>query len=102
MELLWAQSLADHKLELRVAANFIQFVVISLQIAAIKVVVANMGCRVVDRAIQVYGGMGVCQDTPLPAMYAGVRSLRIADGPDIVHTETVAKLELKSQLAAKL
>ncbi len=73
-----------------------------VQIAAIKVVVANMTCRVVDRAIQVYGGMGVCQDTPLAGMYAGARSLRIADGPDIVHTETVAKLELKSQLAAKL
>ena len=61
---------------------------------------ANMACRVVDQAIQVYGGMGVCQDTA--GMYAGARSLRIVDGPDIVHTETVAKLELKSQLAAKL
>ena len=78
------------------------FLFFHLQIAAIKVVVANMACRVVDRAIQVYGGMGVCQDTPLPAMYAGARSLRIADGPDIVHTETVAKLELQQQLAAKL
>ena len=48
--------------------------------------------------VQVYGGMGVCQDTPLPAMYAGARSLRIADGPDVVHMETVAKEELKQQL----
>ena len=44
----------------------------------------------------------MCQDTPLPAMYAGARSLRIADGPDVVHMETVAKEELKQQLRAKL
>ena len=86
----------------RCVCDFQAFLIFDLQIAAIKVVVANMACRVVDRAIQVYGGMGVCQDTPLPAMYAGARSLRIADGPDIVHTETVAKLELQQQLAAKL
>ena len=71
---------------------------LSNQIAAIKVLAAGMACNVVDRAIQVYGGMGVCQDTPLPAFYAGARSLRIADGPDIVHMETVAKEELKQQL----
>ena len=44
----------------------------------------------------------MCQDTPLPGMYAGARSLRIADGPDVVHMETVAKEELKQQLQAKL
>ncbi len=41
----------------------------------------------------------MCQDTPLAHMYAGARSLRIADGPDVVHLETVAKLELQQQLA---
>ena len=67
------------------------------QIAGIKVVAANMGCRVIDRAIQVFGGAGVSSDTPLASWYAGVRSLRLADGPDIVHLETVAKQELKNQ-----
>ena len=56
-----------------------------------------MGCRVVDRAIQIHGGAGVSGDTPLAHCYAGVRSLRLADGPDIVHLETVAKEELKHQ-----
>ena len=56
-----------------------------------------MTCQVLDRAIQVYGGKGVSQDSPLAHMFAGARSLRIADGPDIVHLETLAKLELKAQ-----
>ena len=68
---------------------------ISIQIAAIKVAVAQMACRVVDRAIQLHGGEGVSQDSFLPHCFAGARSLRIADGPDIVHLETVAKLELQ-------
>ena len=66
-----------------------------VQIAAIKVAVAQMACRVVDRAIQLHGGEGVSQDSFLPHCFAGARSLRIADGPDIVHLETVAKLELQ-------
>ena len=56
-----------------------------------------MACQVLDRAIQIYGGKGVSQDSPLAHMFAGARSLRIADGPDIVHLETLAKLELKAQ-----
>ena len=67
------------------------------QIAAIKVVAPNVALRVIDRAMQVFGGAGVSGDTPLAQMYAQVRTLRLADGPDIVHLETVAKMELKRQ-----
>ncbi|TSA80532.1 acyl-CoA dehydrogenase [Deinococcus detaillensis] len=67
------------------------------QIAAIKVVAPNVALKVIDRAIQVFGGAGVSGDTPLAQMYAQARTLRLADGPDIVHLETVAKMELKRQ-----
>jgi acyl-CoA dehydrogenase len=66
------------------------------EIAAIKVIVPRMACKVVDRAIQAFGGMGVSQDVPLARIYAGVRSLRIADGPDEVHIRTLALLEAKA------
>lgn len=64
------------------------------EIAMIKVVAPTMGCNVIDRAIQVHGGAGVSQDTILAAAYAKVRTLRLADGPDEVHLESIAKLEL--------
>jgi acyl-CoA dehydrogenase len=64
------------------------------EIAMIKVVVPNITLRVLDRAIQAHGGAGVSQDTFLAAAWAGVRTLRLADGPDEVHTEAIAKLEL--------
>ncbi|PJE30645.1 (R)-benzylsuccinyl-CoA dehydrogenase [Pseudooceanicola marinus] len=65
------------------------------EIAMIKVVGANMVQRVVDRAIQVHGAQGVSQDTFLAAAFANARTMRLVDGPDEVHRETIAKLELK-------
>jgi acyl-CoA dehydrogenase len=65
------------------------------EIAMIKVVAPNAALRVLDRAIQAHGGMGVSQDTFLAAAWANVRTLRLADGPDEVHTESIAKWELK-------
>ncbi len=64
------------------------------EIAMIKVVAPNIACRIIDWAIQAHGGAGVTEDFPLAAMYAGVRTLRIADGPDEVHRGTIARLEL--------
>jgi len=68
------------------------------EIAMIKVVAPTMALAVIDRAIQIHGGAGVCQDFPLAKAWAGVRTLRIADGPDDVHLESIAKLELAEQL----
>ena len=70
------------------------------EIAAIKVVVPRMACRILDRAIQVHGGGGVSDDFPLAQMYAGARTLRIADGPDEVHIRTVGRRELARFAAA--
>lgn len=69
------------------------------EIAAIKVAVPQMAERVIDHAIQSYGGAGVSQDTVLAAMYAGIRTLRIVDGPDEVHIRDIARLEIKPYLA---
>jgi acyl-CoA dehydrogenase len=65
------------------------------EIAMIKVVAPNVCLRVLDRAIQAHGGAGVSQDTFLAGAWANVRTLRLADGPDEVHTEAIAKLELR-------
>ncbi|KAJ3384038.1 hypothetical protein HDU92_003787 [Lobulomyces angularis] len=65
------------------------------QIAMAKVICPNMTLRVIDRSIQAHGGAGVSQDFPLAYMYAGSRTLRIADGPDEVHMMQIARSELK-------
>jgi len=68
-----------------------------IEVAAIKVAVPSIALKIVDRAIQVHGGGGVSQDFPLAYMYAGLRSLRLADGPDEVHKLSVARQELGRQ-----
>ncbi len=65
------------------------------EIAQIKVAVPNMTLRVLERAIQVFGGAGVSQDSWLAAAWAGARSLRFADGPDEVHRRQIGRLELR-------
>ena len=65
------------------------------EIAMIKVVAPNMALRVIDRAIQVHGGAGICDDFGLSAAWAHARTLRLADGPDEVHSRAVARIELK-------
>lgn len=65
------------------------------KIASIKVAVPELTGRVVDRAVQIYGGAGVSGDFPLARALVGLRSLRIADGPDAVHKRTVAQMEIK-------
>ena len=64
------------------------------EIAMIKIVAPNVALKVLDRAIQAHGGAGVSDDTFLAATWAGVRTLRLADGPDEVHAESIARLEL--------
>lgn len=71
------------------------------EIAMIKVVAPQAALHVLDRAIQAYGGAGVSQDTFLPAAWANVRSLRLADGPDEVHIESIARWELRKLEKAK-
>ena len=64
------------------------------EIAMIKVVAPSMACQVIDWAMQVFGGAGVSEDTPLAFAYANARTLRFADGPDEVHRASIAKWEL--------
>ncbi len=71
------------------------------EIAMIKVIAPNMAQQVIDWAIQAHGGGGVCQDFPLAMMYSHNRTLRLADGPDEVHRNQIARLELKKFEATK-
>src|SRR3954463_8463360 len=71
------------------------------ELAMVKVVVPRMTLRVLDRAIQAHGAAGVCDDFPLAAMWAHSRTIRLADGPDEVHREAIAKLELRKGLGPR-
>jgi acyl-CoA dehydrogenase len=64
------------------------------EIAMIKVVAPNVACQVLDWAIQAHGGGGMCDDFPVAYAYTLARTLRLADGPDEVHRNAIAKLEL--------
>jgi len=66
-----------------------------IYISSIKASVPLISCEIIDRAIQMYGGLGVSQHTPLAAMYGNARMLRLADGPDEVHRMVVARAEIK-------
>lgn len=75
------------------------------EIAQAKVLVPSTALNVIDRAVQAYGAQGICQDTPLANMWAQIRTLRIADGPDEVHLQQLAKREnkkRKDEVTAKL
>jgi acyl-CoA dehydrogenase len=70
-------------------------------ISGIKVAVPALCFRVIDRALQVHGGLGVCEDTILASAWANMRTLRIADGPDEVHRRSVARIEIKKLFLEK-
>jgi acyl-CoA dehydrogenase len=66
-----------------------------VEVSAIKVAAPNVALKIIDRAMQVHGGAGMSQDFPLARMYAAIRALRFADGPDEVHKMTIARQELR-------
>jgi acyl-CoA dehydrogenase len=68
-----------------------------IEVAGIKVAVPNVALKIIDRAIQIHGGAGVSDDTPLAWMWAHMRTLRLADGPDEVHKLSIARRELRRQ-----
>ena len=71
-------------------------------ISMIKTVAPRMACKVIDEAIQMHGGAGVSQQTPLAHMYTHVRTLRLADGPDAVHRRQIARRELRQYTQEKV
>ncbi len=71
-------------------------------ISQIKVIAPRVALKVIDEAIQMYGGQGISQDTPLAAAWTHVRTLRLADGPDAVHRRQVARAELKKHTQEKI
>jgi acyl-CoA dehydrogenase len=106
---VWHERIADARCEIEMArlltlkaAYMMDTVgnkVAKAEIAMIKVVAPNMACKVIDMAIQAHGGGGVSGDFPLAYSYANQRTLRLADGPDEVHRQSIAKLELARHMS---
>ena len=65
------------------------------EISMIKAIVPALQCKIADRAMQVFGAMGISPDTPLPGIFTGGRALRYANGPDEVHLRRIARMEIK-------
>jgi acyl-CoA dehydrogenase len=101
---VWEQRIAEARIDIEMtrllclkAAYMMDTVgnkVARAEIAMIKVAAPRIALKVIDDAIQAHGGGGVCQDYGLARSYAGIRTLRLADGPDEVHCRTIAQLEL--------
>ena len=97
--------IAEARIEIDQARQYVMFVAHQMdtvgnkaaaqEISGIKVAIPNMALKIIDRAIQVHGAAGVTQFTPLAHMYAHMRTLRIADGPDEVHKMTIARREIR-------
>src|SRR5690606_25702873 len=100
---VWEQRIADARIDLEMTrllclkAAYMMDVagnkVAKNEIAMIKVAAPRMALKIIDDAIQAHGGAGVSQDFGLAKSYAGIRTLRLADGPDEVHARAIAKLE---------
>ena len=105
---VWQERIADARINIEMtrlltlkAASMMDEVgnkVAKNEIAMIKVAAPNMALKVIDDAIQAFGGAGVTSDPQLARAYAGMRTLRLADGPDEVHRLSIARNELKKYL----
>ena len=109
---IWEQRIAEARIDIEMtrllclkAADMMDKVgnkTAQLEIAMIKVAAPRVALRVIDDAIQAHGGMGVTSDAGLAKAYAGIRTLRLADGPDEVHCRSIARLEMRKYTNARV
>jgi alkylation response protein AidB-like acyl-CoA dehydrogenase len=105
---IWEQRIAEARIDIEMtrllclkAADMMDKVgnkSAQLEIAMIKVAAPRIALKVIDDAIQAHGGMGVTTDAGLAKLYAGIRTLRLADGPDEVHCRAIARLEMRKYM----